>query len=74
MRTITLGNDFQGQGDTMQRQLPPYRADVVGSFLRPDAIKTAREQYARGDITATQLRLMKTTPSANALTPSAPAA
>jgi len=59
MRTITLGNDFQGQGDTMQRQLPPYRADVVGSFLRPDAIKTAREQYARGDITATQLRLIE---------------
>ncbi len=43
----------------MQRQLPPYRADVVGSFLRPDAIKTAREQYARGDITATQLRLIE---------------
>lgn len=40
----------------MQRQLPPYRADVVGSFLRPDAIKTAREQFARGDINAAQLR------------------
>ncbi|WP_312984372.1 cobalamin-independent methionine synthase II family protein [Atlantibacter sp.] len=40
----------------MQRQLPPYRADVVGSFLRPDAIKTAREQFARGELNAAQLR------------------
>ncbi|VFS22669.1 5-methyltetrahydropteroyltriglutamate/homocysteine S-methyltransferase [Enterobacter cancerogenus] len=30
----------------MQRQHAPYRADVVGSFLRPDAIKQARVQFA----------------------------
>ncbi|ROP62078.1 5-methyltetrahydropteroyltriglutamate--homocysteine methyltransferase [Enterobacter sp. BIGb0383] len=40
----------------MQRQHAPFRADVVGSFLRPDAIKTARLQFAAGEIDAGQLR------------------
>ncbi|EPH1315596.1 hypothetical protein NAL76_005855, partial [Klebsiella pneumoniae] len=26
----------------MQRQQAPFRADIVGSFLRPDSIKQAR--------------------------------
>lgn len=34
---------------------PPYRADIVGSFLRPEAIKQARAAHERGDITAEQL-------------------
>nr|WP_314686909.1 cobalamin-independent methionine synthase II family protein [uncultured Pantoea sp.] len=34
----------------------PFRADTVGSFLRPAAIKQAREQHARGEISAEQLR------------------
>ncbi|GKX59059.1 cobalamin-independent methionine synthase II family protein [Leminorella grimontii] len=40
----------------MQRHTAPYRADIVGSFLRPDAIKEAREQFARGEIDAAALR------------------
>lgn len=40
----------------MQRHQAPFRADVVGSFLRPDAIKQARQQYAQGEISADQLR------------------
>ncbi|HGW8561920.1 TPA: hypothetical protein ACNRQD_005723, partial [Klebsiella pneumoniae] len=28
----------------MQRQQAPFRADIVGSFLRPDSIKQARQQ------------------------------
>ncbi len=40
----------------MQRHQAPYRADVVGSFLRPDAIKQARAQFAQGEISAQQLR------------------
>ncbi|WP_042959071.1 cobalamin-independent methionine synthase II family protein [Erwinia tasmaniensis] len=34
----------------------PYRAEVVGSFLRPAAIKQAREQFAAGNIDAAELR------------------
>jgi 5-methyltetrahydropteroyltriglutamate--homocysteine methyltransferase len=41
---------------TQQRNHAPFRADIVGSFLRPDAIKEARLQFAAGDITAQQLR------------------
>ena len=35
---------------------PPFRADHVGSFLRPKFLIDAREQKARGEITAAQLR------------------
>jgi len=45
--------------NTMQRQQAPYRADVVGSFLRPDSIKLARQQFAQGDISAAQLRAVE---------------
>ncbi len=34
----------------------PFRADVVGSFLRPEALKKARKDFEEGRITATQLR------------------
>lgn len=34
----------------MTAQTAPFRADTVGSFLRPAAIKHAREQYAAGQI------------------------
>jgi len=40
----------------MSYQHGPYRADIVGSFLRPDSIKQARLQLAGGDITPRQLR------------------
>ncbi|MDU4941625.1 MAG: cobalamin-independent methionine synthase II family protein [Mixta calida] len=40
----------------MQRTTAPFRADVVGSFLRPAAIKRAREQFAAGEIDAAALR------------------
>lgn len=40
----------------MQRQQAPFRADIVGSFLRPEAIKVARQQLAEGAIDAQQLR------------------
>ena len=32
----------------MQRTRPPFRADHVGSLLRPAALRDAREQHARG--------------------------
>lgn len=43
----------------MQRTTAPFRADVVGSFLRPAAIKQAREQFAAGEIDAAALRCVE---------------
>ena len=34
----------------------PYRAEVVGSYLRPAAIKQARKQFESGEISAAELR------------------
>src|SRR5437764_14162652 len=39
----------------MQRNKPPFRADHVGSLLRPAALKEAREKRARGEISAGEL-------------------
>jgi 5-methyltetrahydropteroyltriglutamate--homocysteine methyltransferase len=40
----------------MTKKAAPFRADTVGSLLRPAALKEARAAKARGDITADQLR------------------
>jgi 5-methyltetrahydropteroyltriglutamate--homocysteine methyltransferase len=40
----------------MERTAPPYRADHVGSFLRPQRLLEARERHARGEIDAEALR------------------
>jgi len=39
-----------------QRTKPPFRADHVGSLLRPAALKKAREQRTKGEITPAQLK------------------
>jgi 5-methyltetrahydropteroyltriglutamate--homocysteine methyltransferase len=39
-----------------QRSKPPFRADHVGSLLRPPALKKAREQRVKGNITPAQLK------------------
>ncbi len=41
---------------TNQSTNAPFRADIVGSFLRPQEIKTARAAFESGDITAAQLK------------------
>ena len=41
------------------RNKPPFRADHVGSLLRPAALKHARERRARGEISATQLKTVE---------------
>ena len=38
------------------RNTPPFRADHVGSFLRPTYLLQAREQRRKGEISAEQLR------------------
>jgi 5-methyltetrahydropteroyltriglutamate--homocysteine methyltransferase len=40
----------------MKRLKPPFRADHVGSLLRPAALHQARAQRAKGEITAEQLK------------------
>ena len=41
------------------RPTPPFRADHVGSFLRPKFLLDAREQRAKGEITAERLRAVE---------------
>ncbi|MEU8659156.1 5-methyltetrahydropteroyltriglutamate--homocysteine S-methyltransferase [Actinoplanes philippinensis] len=41
------------------RDTPPFRADHVGSLLRPPRLLRAREQRALGEITAEQLRFVE---------------
>jgi len=43
----------------MQRDLPPFRADHVGSLLRPAELKEARARRQAGEITAEQLRAVE---------------
>jgi 5-methyltetrahydropteroyltriglutamate--homocysteine methyltransferase len=43
----------------MQRTQPPFRADHVGSLLRPAALKEARARCAKGDITAAELKAVE---------------
>ena len=42
-----------------QRTKPPFRADHVGSLLRPAALKEAREQCAKGEINAAALKAVE---------------
>ena len=43
----------------MKRTKPPFRADHVGSLLRPAALKEAREQRAKGEISAAELKAIE---------------
>jgi len=43
----------------MQRSRPPFRADHVGSLLRPAALKEARARAAKGEISGTQLKAVE---------------
>ncbi|HVL70843.1 MAG TPA: 5-methyltetrahydropteroyltriglutamate--homocysteine S-methyltransferase [Beijerinckiaceae bacterium] len=40
----------------MKRQKPPFRADQVGSLLRPQTLKEAREKHAAGALDAAALK------------------
>lgn len=43
----------------MKQTKPPFRADHVGSLLRPPALKAAREQRAKGQITPEELKAVE---------------
>ena len=40
----------------MKRTTPPFRADQVGSFLRPAPLKEARAKHEKGEISAAELK------------------
>jgi 5-methyltetrahydropteroyltriglutamate--homocysteine methyltransferase len=42
-----------------QRTTPPFRADHVGSLLRPAALKEARARHAKGEIDAAALKAVE---------------
>jgi len=43
----------------VQRTKPPFRADHVGSLLRPAALKSARERFAKGELGGAQLKAIE---------------
>jgi 5-methyltetrahydropteroyltriglutamate--homocysteine methyltransferase len=49
----------RGEAKMTQRTKPPFRADHVGSLLRPAALKQAREQRAKGAIDAAALKAVE---------------
>ena len=53
IKTKRVGRSF------MQRTTPPFRADHVGSLLRPPVLKEARAKRERGEITADALRAIE---------------
>jgi hypothetical protein len=42
-----------------RRTSPPFRADHVGSLLRPPRLLRARDDFAAGQITAAELRAVE---------------
>ena len=42
-----------------RRTVPPFRADHVGSLLRPEMLLRARDEFAAGQISAEQLRAIE---------------
>ncbi len=51
----------------MRRTTPPFRADHVGSLLRPAALKAAREKRAKGEIGAAELKAVEDREIGNAI-------
>jgi 5-methyltetrahydropteroyltriglutamate--homocysteine methyltransferase len=52
-------NPATGQTTSGARNLPPFRADHVGSFLRPKFLLDAREQFRTGAIDEGKLRAVE---------------
>ena len=45
--------------ESTERRTPPFRADHVGSFLRPQPLLDARDRFKRGEIGAESLRAIE---------------
>src|SRR6185437_6272856 len=67
-RVKPAGDDeLEKEDKTMQRTKPPFRADHVGSLLRPAALKQARERRAKGEISADELKAVEDRAIADAI-------
>src|ERR687889_1553206 len=53
---IRQGPNNQGERLNLNRTKPPFRADHVGSLLRPPELLKAREDFADGHISSEELR------------------
>ncbi len=51
----------------MTKHNPPFRADQVGSLLRPEPLLKARDQFQNGEISAEELRLVEDEAIADAI-------
>lgn len=51
----------------MQRIGPPFRAEHVGSLLRPQALREARDKFMRGELSAADLRAVEDRAIENAI-------
>jgi methionine synthase II (cobalamin-independent) len=64
--------DSKNQESTQQSHIPwkekettimsknaPFRFDIVGSFLRPEVLKQARSEYAKGNLSQEELRAVE---------------
>lgn len=49
------------QAEPKKRTATPFRHDIVGSFLRPSALKDARRKFQNGEITEEQLKEIENT-------------
>ena len=56
---VIITTAFQPTKPMTAPDRPPFRADHVGSFLRPERLLDARAGKARGEITAEQLRAVE---------------
>jgi methionine synthase II (cobalamin-independent) len=56
---VKPGHDTKNGHQSMHRTKPPFRADHVGSLLRPAALKEARAQRERGEITPAALKAIE---------------
>jgi 5-methyltetrahydropteroyltriglutamate--homocysteine methyltransferase len=54
-----MANTTDSQVVSGRRTTPPFRADHVGSLLRPRRLLDAREDLAKGSITASELRAIE---------------
>ncbi|MGZ4292729.1 MAG: 5-methyltetrahydropteroyltriglutamate--homocysteine S-methyltransferase [Solirubrobacteraceae bacterium] len=54
-----MANTTNTQVASGRRTMPPFRADHVGSLLRPRRLLDAREDLAKGSITAQELRTIE---------------
>ena len=47
---MALHKGDPGNQEMLERNRPPYRADHVGGFIRPNALTQALDQYDKGEL------------------------